>query len=95
MKKINQYIIEKLKVTKNTDLHICKVELDHFIPWIYDMPYYKIMDLVPDDLTFPGVPFKDIMQKYFNNDPEAVFKSTPTVLTALVTTNVNSSSNFF
>ena len=73
MKKIDQYIIEKLKVTKNTDLHICKVELDHFIPWIYDMPYYRISDLVPDDLTFPGVPFKDIMQKYFNNDPEKLY----------------------
>ena len=74
MKKINQYIIEKLKVTKNTDLHICKVELDHFIPWIYDMPYYRISDLVPDDLIFPGVPFKDTMQKYFNNDPEKLYE---------------------
>ena len=73
MKNINQFIIEKLKVTKNTDLHICKVELDHFIPWIYDMPYYRISDLVPDDLTFPGVPFKDTMQKYFNNDPEKLY----------------------
>ena len=73
MKNINQYIIEKLKVTKNTDLHICKVELDHFIPWIYDMPYYRISDLVPDDLIFPGVPFKDTMQKYFNNDPEKLY----------------------
>ena len=73
MKKIDQYIIEKLKVTKNTDLHICKVELDHFIPWIYDMPYYRISDLVPNDLIFPGVPFKDIMQKYFNNDPEKLY----------------------
>ena len=73
MKKINQYIIEKLKVTKNADLHICKVELDHFIPWIYDMPYYRISDLVPDDLTFPGVPFKDTMQKYFNNEPEKLY----------------------
>ena len=73
MKKINQYIIEKLKVTKNTDLHICKVELDHFIPWIYKMPYYRISDLVPDDLIFPGVPFKDIMQKDFNNDPEKLY----------------------
>ena len=73
MKKINQYILEKLKVTKNTDLHICKVELDHFIPWIYDMPYYRIRDLVPDDLTFPGVPFKDTMQKYFNNDPNKLY----------------------
>ena len=73
MKKIDQYIIEKLKVTKNTDLHICKVELDHFIPWIYDMLYYRISDLVPNDLIFPGVPFKDIMQKYFNNDPEKLY----------------------
>ena len=73
MKKINQYIIEKLKVTKNTDLHICKVELDHFIPWIYDMPYYRISDLVPDDLIYPGVPFKDTMQKHFNNDPEKLY----------------------
>lgn len=73
MKKINQYIIEKLKVTKNAGLHKCKVELDHFIPWIYDMAYYRISDLVPDDLIFPGVPFKDIMQKYFNNDPEKLY----------------------
>lgn len=73
MKKINQYIIEKLKVTKNAGLHKCKVELDHFIPWIYDMVYYRISDLVPDDLIFPGVPFKDIMQKYFNNDPEKLY----------------------
>ena len=62
MKAFNQYIIEKLKVTKNTDLHICKVELDRFIPWIYKRLYYRISDLVPNALIFPGVPFKDIMQ---------------------------------
>ena len=74
MKAFNQYIIEKLKVTKNTDLHICKVELDRFIPWIYKMLYYSISDLVPNDLIFPGVPFKDIMQKHFNNDPKKLYE---------------------
>ena len=74
MKTFNQYIIEKLKVTKNTDLHICKVELDHFIPWIYKLPYYRISYLVPDDLIYSGVPFKDTMQKHFNNDPEKLYE---------------------
>ena len=73
MKAFNQYIIEKLKVTKNTALHICKVELDHFIPWIYEMPYYCIDELVPDDLIFLGAPFKDTMQKHFNNDPKKLY----------------------
>ena len=73
MKNFNQYIIEKLKVTKNTGLHICKVELDHFIPWIYKLPYYRISDLVPNDLIYTGVPFKDTMQEHFNNDPEKLY----------------------
>lgn len=73
MKAFNQYIIEKLKVTNNAGLHICKVELDHFIPWIYKLPYYRISYLVPDDLIYTGVPFKDTMQKHFNNDPEKLY----------------------
>jgi len=73
MKKFNQYILEKLKVTKDIDLHICKVELDKFIPWIYDMTYYCVDDLVPDDLTAPGAPFKDILKKDFNNDPDKLY----------------------
>ena len=74
MKNFKDILLEKLKVAKNIDLHICKVELDHFIPWIYKMPYYRISDLVPDDLIFPGVPFKDTMQKHFNNDPGKLYE---------------------
>ena len=73
MKNFKDILLEKLKVAKNINLHICKVELDHFIPWIYKMLYYSISDLVPNDLIFPGVPFKDIMQKDFNNDPEKLY----------------------
>ena len=73
MKTFKQHILEKLRVTKNTDLHICKVELDHFIPWLYKLPYRRINALIPDDLIFPGVPFKDTMQKYFNNDPKKLY----------------------
>lgn len=73
MKNFKDILLEKLKVTKNIDLHICKVELDHFIPWVYGMPYYRISDLVPDDLIFLGAPFKDTMQKDFNNDPEKLY----------------------
>lgn len=74
MKNFNQYILEKLKVTKNTGLHICKVELDHFIPWIYELPYYRISDLVPDDLIILWAPFKDTLQKEFNNDPKKLYE---------------------
>ena len=73
MKTFKQHILEKLRVTKNTDIHICKVELDHFIPWLYKLPYHRISALIPDDLIFPGVPFKDTMQKYFNNDPKKLY----------------------
>ena len=73
MKNFKDILLEKLKVTKNTDLHICKVELDHFIPWVYGMPYYCIDELVPDDLIFLGAPFKDTMQKDFNNDPKKLY----------------------
>ena len=73
MKTFKQHILEKLRVTKNTDIHICKVELDHFIPWLYKLPYHRINALIPDDLIFPGVPFKDTMQKYFNNDPKKLY----------------------
>ena len=73
MKNFKDILLEKLKVTKNIDLHICKVELDHFIPWVYGMPYYRISDLVPDDLIFLGAPFKDTMQKDFNNDPKKLY----------------------
>ena len=73
MKKINQYIIEKLKVTIDMDLHICKVELDKFIPWIYGMSYYCVDDLSPDDLTDIDAPFKDTLKKDFNNDPDKLY----------------------
>ena len=74
MKTFKQHILEKLRVTKNTNIHICKVELDHFIPWLYKLPYHRINALIPDDLIFPGVPFKDTMQKYFNNDPKKLYR---------------------
>ena len=73
MKTFKQHILEKLRVTKNTNIHICKVEIDHFIPWLYKLPYHRISTLIPDDLIFPGVPFKDTMQKYFNNDPKKLY----------------------
>ena len=73
MRDLKDIILEKLKVTKDMDLHICKVELDNFIPWIYDMTYYCVDDLVPDDLTAPGAPFKDILKKDFNNDPDKLY----------------------
>ena len=74
MKTFKQHILEKLRLTKNTDIHICKVELDHFIPWLYKLSYHRISALIPDDLIFPGVPFKDTMQKYFNNDPKKLYR---------------------
>lgn len=73
MKNFKDILLEKLKVAKNINLHICKVELDHFIPWVYGMPYYCIDELVPDDLIFLGAPFKDTMQKDFNNDPKKLY----------------------
>lgn len=73
MKYIKQYISEKLKVTKDMDLYICKVELDKFIPWIYGLSYYCVDDLVPDDLIDIDAPFKDTLKKDFNNDPDKLY----------------------
>lgn len=73
MKDFKQHILEKLKVTKDIDLHLCKVELDKFIPWIYGLSYYCVDDLVPDDLTDYDAPFKDTLKKDFNNDPDKLY----------------------
>lgn len=73
MKNFNQYIIEKLKVTTDIDLHICKVELNYFIPWIYGLSYYCVDDLTPDDLIDIDAPFKDTLKKDFNNDPDKLY----------------------
>lgn len=73
MRNLKDIIVEKLKVTTNTDLHICKVELDKFIPWMYGMAYYCVDDLTPDDLIDYDAPFKDTLKKDFNNDADKLY----------------------
>lgn len=73
MKNLKDIILEKLKVTTNMDLHICKVKLDKFIPWIYGLAYYCVDDLTPNDLIDYDAPFKDTLKKDFNNDADKLY----------------------